>query len=134
MKKKILIVDDDKDFVTVTKAVFETRPYECIYAYSASEGLEKIKEVAPDLIILDIMMEDISSGFKIVSELRMAKKGSVYFQYSKIPILIVTNVQKATKLNFKEKLGTPLVPVEDFIEKPIGPMKLLHKVDQLLGK
>lgn len=133
-KKKILIVDDDKDFVTVTKAVFETRPYNCSYAYSAKEGLEKIKKVKPDLIILDIMMEDISSGFGIMSELRMAKKGSEYFPYSKIPILIVTNVQKVTKLKFKETLGTSLMPVEDFIEKPIGPMELLAKVDQLLEK
>lgn len=134
MKKKILIIDDDCDFVTITKAVFETRPYECSYAYSASEGLEKIKEISPDLLILDIMMEDISSGFKIVSELRMAKKDSEYFPYSKIPILIVTNVQKVTRLKFKEKLGTPIMPVSDFIEKPIGPLELLAKVENLIGK
>lgn len=135
-KKKILIIDDDPDFVFVTKAVLETKNRKCFCAYSAKEGLQKIKETEPDLIILDIMMESLTAGFKLVTELRMAKEGSEYFKYSHIPILVVSDIQRATgyKYKFKEIAGTSLLPVEDFIPKPVPPLELLKKVDELLSK
>ncbi|RKY56436.1 MAG: response regulator, partial [Candidatus Neomarinimicrobiota bacterium] len=56
-KKRIFIIDDDIDFVKAIKTILEKNSYECACAYSAKEGLEKVKEVKPDLILLDIMME-----------------------------------------------------------------------------
>jgi two-component system alkaline phosphatase synthesis response regulator PhoP len=135
-KKKILIIDDDPDFVFVTKAVLETKDYECSCAYSAKEGLEKIKETNPDLVILDIMMESLTAGFGLITELRMAKRDSEYFKYRKTPILVVSDIQRATgyKYNFKEIAGTNLLPVEDFIQKPAPPLELLAKVEQLMAE
>jgi len=134
-KKRILIVDDDPDFVFITKAVLQSKGYECFCAYSAKEGLRKITETNPDLIILDIMMESLTAGFGLVTKLRMAKEGSEYFKYSTIPILVVSNIEKATgnKYKFKEVAGTSLLPVEDFIRKPAPPLLLLEKVEQLMS-
>ena len=132
--KRILIIDDDSDFVFVTKAVLESKGYACACAYSAAEGLRKIKETNPDLILLDIMMESLTAGFRLLTQLRMAKEGSEYFKYSKVPVLIVSNIERATgnKYKFKEVAGTSLLPVEGFIRKPAPPLLLLKKVEELV--
>jgi hypothetical protein len=81
------------------------------------------------------MMESLTAGFGLVTELRMAKEDSEYFKYRNIPILVVSDIQRATgyKYNFKEIAGTSLLPVEGFIQKPASPLQLLAKIDELLS-
>ncbi len=130
-KKRIFIIDDDIDFVKAIKTILEKNSYECACAYSAKEGLEKVKEVKPDLIVLDIMMEHITAGLGVVNELRNSDRSSPYFECSKIPILIVTSIEKIMKTSFKEIAGTQLLPVDDFLEKPIPANVLLERVKLL---
>ncbi|MBN2423463.1 MAG: response regulator [Calditrichaceae bacterium] len=133
-KKKILMIDDDTNLVNVIKTVFEVKGYEFYGAYSATEGLERIKEVEPDLIILDVIMEDFVAGFRVVSELRTGDKNSAFSAYSKVPILMLTSVTSKTRLNFGERIGTALLPVDAFLEKPVKPAELLSKVESILKK
>lgn len=133
-KKKILMIDDDVNLVDVFKKVFEAKGYEFSAAHSASEGLAKIKQIKPNLIILDVIMEDFVAGFRVVSELRTADPNSEYSAYSDIPILMLTSVTSKTNMDFSERVGTALLPVDVFIEKPVKPGELLAKVDALLGK
>ncbi len=130
-KKRIFIIDDDVDFVKAVKIILEKNSYECACAYSAKEGLEKVKEVKPDLIVLDIMMEHITAGLGVVNKLRNPDRSSPYFECSKIPILIVTSIQKIMETNFKEIAGTQLLPVDDFLEKPVPAKVLISKVKSL---
>ncbi len=132
MSKKILMIDDDVNLVNVVKMVLEAKEYQFCTAHSAAEGLEKVKEFNPDLIILDVIMEDFVAGFRVVSELRTAEPGSEYGAYSKIPILMLTSVTTKTNVNFSEKVGTALLPVDAFIEKPVKPGSLMAKIEQLL--
>ncbi|OGU54941.1 MAG: hypothetical protein A2V66_02025 [Ignavibacteria bacterium RBG_13_36_8] len=134
MKKKILMIDDDVNLVNVFKMVFEAKGFEFFAAYSASEGLQKTTEVSPDLIILDVIMEDFVAGFRVVSELRTADPNSKFSQFSDIPILMLTSVTSKTNVNFSERVGTALLPVDAFIEKPVKPVELMAKVEDLLGK
>lgn len=130
-KKRIVIIDDDPDFVTATKTILENKAYECTCAYSAKEGLEKIEEVKPDLIILDVMMEHLTAGFGVVNKLRTPDRNSRYFDYSKIPILIISNIQKVMEIDFGQLAGTQLLPVDDFLEKPVSAKTLISKVNTL---
>ena len=132
-KKKILMIDDDVNLVNVVKLVLETKNYAFEAAYSAAEGLDMIKQVEPDLIILDVIMEDFVAGFRVVSELRTAEKNSEYNRYSKIPILMLTSVTEKTTITFNNKVGTALLPVDSFIEKPVKPARLLAEIEKLLG-
>ena len=134
MSKKILIIDDDEDFVAITKAIFESKSYRCVSAYSAKEGLQKVKEENPDLIIVDVMMEDMTAGFRLVNTLRTAEEGSEYHPYSRIPLLMVTIFEDVTKMNVKKKAGTTLLPVDEFLGKPVKPRELLDKAEQMLAK
>ena len=132
MPKIILMIDDDINLVKVFKDFFEAKGYHFKSAYSASEGLKKIKETNPDLIILDVIMEDFVAGFRIVTELRTEKPESEYSAFTKIPILMLTSVTSQTTINFKDRVGTALLPVDAFLEKPVKPAELLSKVEELL--
>ena len=69
-KAKIFMVDDDADLVMIVRSVFLTEGYEFDSANSAKEALEKLDDVNPDLMILDVMMEDMVAGFRVVNALR----------------------------------------------------------------
>jgi len=112
--------------------VLEAQNFHFYSAHSASDGLTKIKEIKPDLIILDVIMEDFVAGFRVVSELRTGGPDSEYAAYAKIPILMLTSVTSKTQLNFSEKVGTALLPVDVFLEKPVKPTNLLKKIEELL--
>jgi CheY-like chemotaxis protein len=131
-RKKILMIDDDVNLVNVIKMVLESKNYEFTPAYSAAEGLEKIIEFNPDLIILDVIMEDFVAGFRVVSELRTGGPDSKYSAYSGIPILMLTSVTSKTNFSFSEKVGTALLPIDVFMEKPVKPVELLSKIEELL--
>lgn len=133
MKKKIFIVDDDPDFIRATRTILESNPYECEEANSAQEALDKVNNVKPDLIILDIMMEHMTSGFGVVNQLRNPDKNSNYRDCSDVPILIVSSIQDETDTNFKEIAGTKILPVNDFLEKPVSPDTLIDRVNTLTG-
>ncbi len=132
--KMILMIDDDVNLVNVVKMVFEAKGYEFSEAHSAAEGLERITEVNPDLIILDVIMEDFVAGFRVVSELRATEEDSKYRAYAKIPILMLTSVTMKTKYDFSEHVGTAMLPVDAFVEKPVKPADLIARVEELLQK
>ena len=67
---KILMIDDDPDIITAIRIPLEASGYDFFVAYSGAEGLEKVKEVKPDLIILDVMMETATEGFQLAHRLR----------------------------------------------------------------
>ncbi len=126
-KAKILLVDDDVDFVEATKTVLESKPYEVIVAHEGDEGLRKAKEEIPDLILLDIIMP-VKDGFSAAEQLKKDPK------LSKIPTLMLTA--------FAAKRGESTIPVsrgfalevEDYIDKSVGPDELLVKVAEYLKK
>ena len=126
-KAKILLIDDDSDFVAVTKLVLESKPYQVITAFNGDEGLKKAREERPDLIILDIIMP-LKDGFMVCEQLKRDP------ELGKIPVLMLTA--------FSEKVGGTTLALsqglsleaEDFIDKPVSPAELLIRVERLLKK
>ena len=129
--EKILVIDDDPDLVELIRLTLETKDYQVFSAASGTEGLEKIKEINPDLIILDVMMGHVTEGFQVALALR-DKPESEYAPYSKIPILMLTAIHSRTPLRFTP--DEKYLPVDDFVEKPLKARDLLQKVEKLLGK
>lgn len=126
----ILVVDDDPDIVKALKKILETQAYRVIVATNGEECLEKIKEDRPDLIILDLLMPKLD-GFGVVREL---KENPRYAKYDNIPILILTAVrQDASRRRYELETGLEM-DVDDYVEKPVRPAELLHRVGKLLGK
>jgi two-component system alkaline phosphatase synthesis response regulator PhoP len=130
--EKILVVDDDPDLVEVIRLTLEANGYQVFSAASGTEGLEKIKAIHPDLIILDVMMDYTTEGFQVSLQLRSPDPKSEYVPYSKIPILMLTALHSTTPLRFGP--DRDYLPVDDFVEKPVEPGILVQKVEKLLGK
>lgn len=128
MALKILMIDDDSDFRNAIKAVLEKEGYTVEESDSARKGLKKLQTFKPDLILLDAMMEDLSAGFRFARSLR----GMEPSLGRHIPVIMITSVQQVTDLHFRERLGTDLLPVDDFLEKPVEPRALLKKVGSVL--
>jgi CheY-like chemotaxis protein len=113
--------------------VCNAKGYEFHSAHSAAEGLEKIREVEPDLIILDVIMEDFVAGFRVLRELRASGPDSPFARYAGVPIVMLTSVTAKTHLNFSDRVGTALLPVDAFVEKPVKPADILGKIDAILA-
>jgi CheY-like chemotaxis protein len=130
--KHILIIDDDPDIVEVMRLPLQATGYKVSYAASGAKGLKKVKELNPDLIILDVMMDTTTEGFQVSLALRSPDPKSEYVAYRHIPIMMVTAIHTTTPLRFGP--DQDYLPVDEFIEKPIDPDVLLAKVAKLLTK
>jgi CheY-like chemotaxis protein len=132
MAKKILIVDDDPDLTEVIRLTLEAQDYQVFSAASGEEGLACVKEIHPDLIILDVMMDYTTEGFQVSLQLRSPEPDAEYAAYRDIPILMLTALHSTTSLRFKP--DEDYLPVDDFVEKPLEPSALLEKVKELLAR
>jgi DNA-binding response OmpR family regulator len=127
---KILVIEDDADMVTAIRMPLEANGYEVLAAATGEEGLQKVKEIEPDLIILDVMMETTTAGFQVSLELRSPASDSEYAAYRSVPILMLTAIHTTTSLRFGP--DEAYLPVDDFVDKPIDPDVLLKKVRTLI--
>ena len=124
---KILLVDDDADFVEATKTILESKPYEVIVAYEGDEGLQKAREENPDLVLLDIIMP-VKDGFTAAEQLKQDP------QLSQIPVMMLTSFSaRRRETDIPVSRGFTL-DVEDYIEKPVSPEELLARVEKHLKK
>ncbi|MFH1007301.1 MAG: response regulator [Candidatus Latescibacterota bacterium] len=124
---RILIVDDDPDFVEATKAFLETKPYQVLTASNREECLRNVKEESPDLIILDVMMKHMDSGFDICRTLKEDP------QFAHIPILMITGVRERVGFDFMaEAVDEDWLPADDYVPKPVKSAELLRRVDALI--
>lgn len=125
----ILVIDDDRDLVASMRIILESRGYHVRTAHDGKEGYNLILDKAPDLILLDVMMNTDTEGFDLASRL----KGDARF--SKIPIIMTTGFpQKMAQSGperFQHILGMEW-PVAHLLEKPIDPEELLAAVEPFL--
>ena len=128
--KRILIVHDDQDMLVALRLILESASYQVVGASSSQEGLQKIQELSPTLIILDATLET-ASDLQISLVLRNPAPQSPYASYRHIPILMLTPYHTTTSLRF----GTDeaYLPVDDSVEMPIDPDLLLNKVRSLMA-
>ena len=117
----VAVIDDDIDILEASSLVLTAKGYEVITASDPEGGYKLIKERKPDLIILDVMMNEPDDGFFLAQKLRREKIN--------IPIIMYTSVSKSIGIEFGV---SEMVPVDDFVEKPITPDVLIDKVEKLL--
>lgn len=119
----ILLIDDDIDFVEATCAVLESVPYSVRVAYTGDEGLTSAHESPPDLIILDVIMP-MEDGFETLAKLRSDP------ELACIPVIMLTSLSNGIRIAPRSELD---FKVEDYLDKPIRPAKLLQRIERLLA-
>jgi len=126
-RAKILLIDDDIDFIEATKTVLEREPYDIVVAHEGDEGLRKAREENPDLILLDVIMP-VKDGFTVAEQLKKDP------HLSKIPVLMLTAFSsKGQETSIPRSRGFTL-ETEDYIEKPVTPEELLTRVKRHLNR
>jgi CheY-like chemotaxis protein len=126
-KKKILIIDDNINFVKMNTAALEAAGYEVEAAYNSEEGFTKVEYGQPDAIVLDLMMERHDSGFTL------AKKLKTHPTYRSIPILMLTAVGEATGFRFSMEKDGYWMKTDDFADKPLEADDLVERVGRLIA-
>lgn len=127
MAKKILVIDDDPDFVESVVNLLEAKGYQVASASNGGEGIAKAKSLKPNLILLDVMMNTKDEGFTVARELQQTAevKGT--------PVVMVTGVRKEMNLPFGFEPDETWLPVKQILEKPVKPELLLKAVVDAIG-
>lgn len=127
MAKKILMIDDDPDFVSGIKAILDKAGFEVEVAYNPKDGMQALQTKNYDLLLLDIMMGRGAEGIMIARKLRKDVK------LRELPVLILTGMREQIAFLFPgEPVHPRFVEVDELVEKPVEPKLLLEKVNSLI--
>lgn len=124
--KKVLIIDDDPGIREALKTILEGQ-YDVQEADNATDGRKALQSGVPDLVMLDVMMEDLDSGFQLSREIRQDDR------LANVKILMLTSADQEMGMDFEKYAGdSDWLPVDGYLTKPIKPKELLAKIEKLL--
>ena len=121
-KKRILVVDDERELVEMLSLRLEANDYEVFTAYDGQEGLDQARKLKPDLILLDLMLPKLD-GYKVCQMLKFDEK------YKQIPVILFTARAQEADLKLGEEMGA-----DAYLTKPFEPSILLGKIAEFLNK
>ena len=124
MAHKVLIIDDDPEFVEATSTLLDAQGYNVVSAPNGKVGIAKANEEHPDIILLDVMMTRDTEGFDVARELNKDP------QLKNIPVIIVSGIKKEMDLPFGFESDDAWLPVKGILEKPVKPNVLLKTIAQ----
>jgi len=125
---KILVIDDDQDLLDAVRLMLETEHFEVETALTPEQGIEQVKSVAPDLVVLDVMMPNDYEGFAVARTIREELK------LRSLPIIILSCVHEKKAVPYRFAPDEDYLPVDVFLDKPIDTARLLEIVRELLGE
>jgi CheY-like chemotaxis protein len=126
----ILLVDDDVDFLEINRHILEPKGYRVACASDPRQALERMVQEKPALVVTDLMMDDLDSGFSFSRQIRQDPR------FADVPIIIATAVTSQVGLDFRPRTAEDLaaMSVDAYFDKPIPPKSLLEKVAELLAR
>jgi CheY-like chemotaxis protein len=125
----ILIVDDDYDFLEITRLILERAGYRVVTAAEPKQALTRMEEEKPDLVITDLMMTSLDSGFLFARSIKEDPR------YADIPVIIATSVSSALGLDFRPRSAEDMAQmhVDAYFDKPLDHARLLATIGELLA-
>ncbi len=125
----ILIVDDDYDFLEINRMILERAGYRVVTAAEPQQALTKMANEKPDLVISDLMMTSLDSGFSFARSVKEDPR------YADVPVILSTSVSSAMGLDFRPRSAeeTAQMHVDAYFDKPLVPATLLAKIEELLA-
>ena len=127
-KAKILLVDNDRDFLETQRSALEKHGYTVLTAESSRDGLALVRAEMPDLIVLELILERHDSGFTFTKKV----KADPLFKGT--PILMVTSVVERTGFDFSFEKDGYWMKTDGFLDKPIQPDQLREAIEGLLDQ
>ena len=121
-KKVVVCVEDEPEMIELVKLILGRRGFELVGAVGGREGLDTVRELKPDLVLLDLMMPDMD-GWEVYQQMKTD------IELKDIPVIVVT----AKAQSIDKVLGLHIAKVDDYVTKPFGPQELLQSVNKVLG-
>lgn len=125
--KKVLIVDDDRDFVCAIQTLLEGSGYVVRTANNGRQGIEAAKTFEPDLVLLDVMMTERTEGFFTLQRMRAVPA------LAQTPIIVISSIYTEQPL-FRVNPDAGWLPADLFLPKPIDPARLLAEAEHLVER
>lgn len=125
---KILVIDDDPDFVLAVGMTLEAHGFEIAQAATPEEGIEKVLTLEPDLVILDVMMPRGQEGFAVARAIREEHNRQ------DLPIVMLTSIHDTRRVAYRFAPDETYLPVDVFLDKPVTPEALVRTINELLGQ
>jgi len=128
--KKLLLIDDDHDFLDIIKHVLEAQGYKTLCASGPQQALAQMEEEKPDLVVTDLMMRNLDSGFSLSRQIKEDPR------FSDVPVIIVTAIGRQRGFDFTPHTSEELTAMraDAYVDKPVSPQALLAKVHELLNR
>ena len=123
---RVLIIDDDMEFVKLYSLYLRNKGLDVSAAYSAAEALEALAATSPDIVVLDVMMEHFDSGFNVSKTIKSS--------HPDLPIILMTAISEETGLDFQPKTDEEreLMHADAFLDKGASPEDLLDRIRELV--
>lgn len=122
-KKVIVCIEDEPDMIDLVRLILSRHDYEVKGALGGHEGLELVRELKPDLVLLDLMMPEMD-GWQVFQTIRVEEG------ISETPVIILT----AKAQSIDKVLGLHIAKVNDYVTKPFGPQELLSAVKKVIAE
>ena len=124
----ILIVDDDYDFLEINRMILERAGYRVVTAAEPKQALARMEEERPDLVITDLMMTTLDSGFLFARTIKEDPR------YADVPVIIATSVSSALGLDFRPRTDEDRAQmhVDAYFDKPLDHHRLIATIRELL--
>jgi len=122
----ILLIDDDEDFAASIRSLLEAEGYAVVTAGSGKEGLRKLGQTSPDLVLLDVMMESTTEGYAVSGAIKAAERP--------IPIVMLSSVQNAPGELFARSEELELIRPDAYFTKPVDVPRFLETLRALLAR
>jgi DNA-binding response OmpR family regulator len=122
-KKMVVCIEDEPEMIDLVKLILGRKGFDLIGAVGGREGLETVRKLKPDLVLLDLMMPDMD-GWEVYQQMKADD------ELKDIPVIVVT----AKAQSIDRVLGLHIAKVDDYVTKPFGPQELLQSVNKVLGE
>jgi CheY-like chemotaxis protein len=120
--KRVVCIEDEPEMIDLVRLILGRKGFNVIGANGGIEGLETVRRMRPDLVLLDLMMPDMD-GWEVYQQIKADPA------LRDIPVVVVT----AKAQSIDKVLGLHIAKVDDYITKPFGPQELLESVEKILG-
>jgi DNA-binding response OmpR family regulator len=121
-KKLVVCIEDEPEMIDLVKLILRRADFDFVGAVGGREGLNAVRRLKPDLVLLDLMMPDVD-GWEVYRQMKADD------ELSEIPVIVIT----AKAQSIDRVLGLHIAKVDDYITKPFGPHELLESVNEILG-
>jgi len=126
--QKIIIIDDNKDYLFTMETFLKRNGFDVLTIDDGRAGVDLVRKEKPDLVLLDVMMETLFSGFEVYRQLRTDQ------QLKSIPIIGISGMADEINVKFNKDTDSDYFNPDEFLEKPVDKDVLLKKVNDVLGK